>query len=426
MPFRIIRNDITKVAADAIVNTANPRPVIGAGTDCAIYQAAGAQQLLAERRKIGNIPVGKAAVTSALNLPARYIIHTVGPKWVDGCSGEEAALRSCYSECLKLAESLDCESIAFPLLATGNYGFPKDLALKAATSVIYDFLMESDMMVYLVVFDRKAYDLSGKLFSDVHAYIDENYVSGAREAEYTGPDLGGGLGSALPDGAYDRRRERPQRPWHIYEEEAATDKEHLEELLSASISPASDAAYAPAPASTVPKAARASGSKAPKAARASGSAAPKAARASGSAAPKAARASASAAPAAGAGKAASLDEQLREAGETFREYLMKLIIERNLKNSEVYHGANISKQHFSKIMASDDYHPTKRTACALAISLRLSVQEANDLLEKAGMVLSRSSKFDIVIRYFLEHKLYNIIEDNIILDENGLELLGQS
>lgn len=184
MSFSIIRNDITRVYADAIVNTANPRSVIGSGTDRAIYTAAGEKELLAERRKIGDILPGKAAATPAFALNAKYIIHTVGPAWACGDHGERETLRSCYTESLRLASELGCESIAFPLIATGVYGFPRDLAISTATSVIYDFLMHHEMMVYLVVFDSKAYDLSSKIFQDVQAYIDENYVSEKRDEEY--------------------------------------------------------------------------------------------------------------------------------------------------------------------------------------------------------------------------------------------------
>ena len=129
MPFQIIRNDITKVKADAIVNTANPRPCIGRGTDSAIYAAAGEEQLLAERKKIGEIAPGQSASTDAFNLDAKYIIHTVGPAWVDGAHGERDILRSCYETSLELAAELKCKSIAFPLIASGVYGFPKDEAL---------------------------------------------------------------------------------------------------------------------------------------------------------------------------------------------------------------------------------------------------------------------------------------------------------
>ncbi|MCD8105564.1 MAG: macro domain-containing protein [Lachnospiraceae bacterium] len=184
MPFKIIRNDITRVKADAIVNTANPHPIYASGTDTAIYKAAGAELLLAERKKIGEMERGQAAVTPAFALPARYIIHTVGPAWVDGKHGEFDVLSACYENCLAKAAELHCESIAFPLIATGVYGFPKDRALQIAASVISHFLLSHEMQVILVVFDRHAFELSGKLFQDVDAFIDENYVSRQRKEEY--------------------------------------------------------------------------------------------------------------------------------------------------------------------------------------------------------------------------------------------------
>lgn len=154
MPFAVIRNDIAAVKADAIVNTANPKPAIGAGTDSAVYNVAGKEELLAARKKIGNIQPGMAAATPAFRLQAEYIIHTVGPVWMGGKNGEREILRSCYMESLKLAELLSCTSIAFPLISSGSYGFPKDVALTTATSAIYDYPMKHDMMVYLVVLDE--------------------------------------------------------------------------------------------------------------------------------------------------------------------------------------------------------------------------------------------------------------------------------
>ena len=156
MPFRIIRTNLTKVHADAIVNTANPMPVFGDGTDRAIYMAAGAEELLAERRKIGAISRGEAAVTKAFRLPARFIIHTVGPVWQGGDHGEFETLRSCYRKSLLLAEQLGCESIAFPLISTGVYGFPRDKALDIALSCFREHLKDSEIDIILVVFDRKS------------------------------------------------------------------------------------------------------------------------------------------------------------------------------------------------------------------------------------------------------------------------------
>ena len=171
MPFQIIRHDITKVHADAIVNTANPRPEYGGGTDYAVYQAAGAEALLAERKKIGRIAVGEANVTPAFRLNAKYIIHTVGPIWVDGEHREFENLASCYRKSLNLAQQLGCESIAFPLISTGTYGFPKDKALQIALDTVREFLTYSEMQVILVVFDRKAYELSAELGQDVRRFI---------------------------------------------------------------------------------------------------------------------------------------------------------------------------------------------------------------------------------------------------------------
>ena len=170
MPFQIIRNDITKVKADAIVNTANPNPVIGSGTDSAIYKAAGEKLLLKERQEIGEIAPGQVAYTDAFHLDAKYIIHTVGPAWVDGNHGERDILHSCYANALSKAAELSCNSIAFPLIATGVYGFPKDEALQIALSEINKFLLSHDVKVILVVFDRKAFELSGKLVGDIEEY----------------------------------------------------------------------------------------------------------------------------------------------------------------------------------------------------------------------------------------------------------------
>lgn len=320
MPFSIIRNDITKVEADAIVNTANPKARIGGGTDGAIYRAAGADALLAARRKLGDIPVGQAAATPAFGLNARYILHTAGPVWQGGTHGEAAALRSCYEQCLHLAARLGCRSVAFPLIATGVYGFPKDKAMQIATAVIYEFLMQQEMQVQLVVFDRAAYELSGRLFPNVQSYIDEKYAARQADLEYR------------------YRRERY----------AAT-----------------------------------------------------AVREDG-----------------------GLSGALARTESSFQEYLLALIRQKGLKNADVYHGANLSKQHFSKMLSAKHYKPTKSTVCALALSLHLDRAGADALLAKAGLVLTDNDRFDLAVQYFIDHRMYNIVSDNIALYENGLELLG--
>ncbi len=175
MPIRVFRNDITKVKTDAIVNSANPEPIIGGGAEAAIYEAAGKDLLLAERRKIGDIDPGEAFASPAFGLSAKYVIHTVGPIWVDGSKGEAAILRSCYETSLELAKSLGCKSIAFPFISTGTYGFPKDKAIEIAYSSINKFLKYNNMTVILVVYDKESFKISAKKFTDITAYIDEHF-----------------------------------------------------------------------------------------------------------------------------------------------------------------------------------------------------------------------------------------------------------
>ncbi|PSL41817.1 O-acetyl-ADP-ribose deacetylase (regulator of RNase III) [Planomicrobium soli] len=176
MPIEIIRNDITKMKVDVIVNAANSGLQMGGGVCGAIFQAAGAKELQAACDKIGHCPVGGAVITDAYRLDARFIIHTVGPVWRGGSQNEEELLRACYGNSLRLALENGCDSIAFPLISSGIYGYPKEQALHVAISEISAFLMEHEILVYIVVFDQKAFGLSGKLFHSIHQYIDEHYV----------------------------------------------------------------------------------------------------------------------------------------------------------------------------------------------------------------------------------------------------------
>ena len=192
MPLNIIRNDISKVKADAIVNTANANVAVGAGVDQAIYEAAGFDELLAERAKIGPMKPGQAAATPAFALDAKYIIHTIGPAWQGGNYHERETVASCYRESLRIADELHCESVAFPLISTGTFGFPKDEALRIAVNEISSFLFTHDMTVHMVVYDKEAFVISGKAFPDIKEFIEEEDVK-------------------PPESSYLRRRRRMQQ-----------------------------------------------------------------------------------------------------------------------------------------------------------------------------------------------------------------------
>ncbi|MBF1130432.1 MAG: macro domain-containing protein [[Eubacterium] sulci] len=323
MPFEIVRNDIVNMKVDAIVNTANPRPIIGAGTDKAVHDKAGARLLLA-RKEIGDIAVGEAAITPAFDLDANYVIHTAGPIWRDGKSSEEALLASCFKNSLRLAKEKECESIAFPLISTGSYGFPKPLALQIAVREISSFLMENEMQIYLVVFEKQSFELSEKLFKSVSSYIDENYVSDKMNLEYGTSKV--------------RRRDYEEMLLH----------ESSYEITS---------------------------------------------------------------------KMPNLDGMLNNLDRGFSETLLDLIDRTGKKDSEIYKKANVDRKLFSKIRNNADYRPSKTTAIAFAIALELNMDETNDLLSKAGLALSQSSKFDVIVRYFIENKKYDIFELNSVLFE---------
>lgn len=343
MPFEIVRNDITNMTVDAIVNTANPKPVIGSGTDAGIHAKAG-PALLEARKKIGNIPVGCSAITPGYGLDAKYVIHTVGPVWQGGGHEEETLLRQCYDSALNLALENRCKSIAFPLISTGNYGFPKDKALQIAIQAFSTFLLNHEMQIYLVVFHRDAFKLSEKLFRRVASYIDENYVASKETAEY---------GALFHRSNRSANRRRDTEYMEVCEDSAVLEK--------------------PLPC---------------------------------------------------ASKATSLEDMLKQADAGFTETLLKRIEKAGKKDSEIYKKANISKQHFSKIRSNPNYKPTKPTAIALALALELDLDATRDLIGRAGYALTGSSKFDLIIRYFIEQRNYNIIEINMALYEFDQPSLG--
>jgi len=185
MPLKIVRNDLTKMQVDVIVNTANPEPRYSHGTDTAVYKEAGEEELLEARRKIGYLEEGQAAITPGFKLPAKYINHAVSPFYVEGDSDVDEKLRDCYRKSLKLAAEHQCKSIAFPLIATGSYGYPKEEGMRIALDEINAFLLKHDMLIYLVVFDTAATKLGFQLYPDLEAYIDHNYVCDKRDVIFS-------------------------------------------------------------------------------------------------------------------------------------------------------------------------------------------------------------------------------------------------
>ena len=386
MPLQIVRNDITKMKTDAIVNAANTSLLGGGGVDGCIHRAAG-PELLAECRALGGCETGSAKITGAGKLPCRYVIHAVGPRWKGGFHGEREQLVSCYRTSLSLAKEKHCESIAFPLISSGIYGYPKDQALQIAVSTISEFLLENDMTVYLVIFDKKSFQISEKLFTGIAQYIDDHYAK-----EHS-----------------DNHSERLRRLNQFRKKEYSSDEPQA---------PQSDFNNTFMPRAAAPSA---SSMPDPDAAPAS----PEAQQDFSSASYRAGKTPVSASrrlP--GRKKAGSLKEALGEIDGSFSEMLLRKIDEKGMTDAQCYKKANVDRKLFSKIRSNPLYKPSKPTAIAFAIALELSLDETKDLLMKAGFALSHSSKFDIIIEYFIENENYNIFEINEALFAFDQSLLG--
>lgn len=323
MPLHIIRNDITKIECDAIVNAANSSLLGGGGVDGAIHKAAG-KALLEECKSLGGCATGNAKITKGYKLPCKYIIHTVGPAWQGGTNGEKAMLESCYRNSLRLALEYKCESVAFPLISSGVYGYPKADALRVATDMITEFLCHYDMTVYIVIFDKKSFAISEKLFADVESFIDDVY---AEEHSYTGNRTSNSFNKCMP--------------------------------MMASCD-----------------------------------------------------------------KSISLNDMIFEIDESFSQMLIRKIDETGMTDAECYKKANVDRKLFSKIKNDINYHPKKTTAVAFAIALELNISEATELISKAGYSLNHSNKFDIIIEYFITHKIYDIFKINETLFAFDQMLLG--
>ncbi len=354
MPFEIVRNDITRMRVDAIVNAANSTLLGGGGVDGAIHRAAG-RELLEECRTLGGCETGQAKVTKGYRLPCRYVIHTVGPVWEGGTKNEKALLASCYTVSLHLAAEYGCESVAFPLISSGVYGYPKEEALKVATDAIRDFLLSHDMNVFLVIFDKASFAISQRLYAHIRAFIDDAYAGPFyEEAESRRRYLGNTLFPAA------------RAPWESESLPLAP-----EETEEAPIEAAWDGDW---------------GEKA------------------------------SAGP--------SLEDYLKRMDEGFREMLLRKIDEQGMTDAECYKLANVDRKLFNKIKNQPEYRPGKSTVLAFAVALRLPLAETEEMLKKAGFSLSHSSKFDLIVEFFIRQGNYDIFEINEALFAFDQKLLG--
>ena len=385
MPFQIVRNDITKMQVDAIVNTANPFPGYGSGIDTAVYEAAGVDELLAKRHEIGSVAPGTSFITDGYRLPAKYIIHTVGTAWHGGGEGEEDVIRSCYKSVFMLALENDIESLAIPLLASGSYGFPKGIALRIALSEIEGFMSDHDLDLYLVVFDEKSFVLSSELYGDIDSYISENYVEEKELEEYSGdfstpeyrglPETGISVRSFF-GGSFAESRKA-----------SAADEDLAEEAMSEANEGLAEEAMSEADEGLAKKAIPVAMAPSFRADR-------------------------------------SLDDVVNDLDKTFMELVFSFADSKGMTDVEVQKKANLDRKAFSKLKCGTTKNPSKSTALALAIALELSLDDTKDLLSRAGLALSPCSKQDVIVQYFIEREAYDIFEINIALFEHGEQALG--
>ena len=363
MPLLLVRNDITKMTVDAIVNAANPSLLGGGGVDGAIHRAAG-PELLKECRTLGGCQTGDAKITGAYRLHAQYVIHTVGPIWRGGGCGEEHLLRSCYGRSLELAADHGCETVAFPLISSGVYGYPKAEAFRVAAEAIEAFLRDHDLTVYLVLFDKAAF-LLGDRFGDVKSFIDDAYA----EAEEKRPRNQKNVRWA---------REPREDAAAVYSEDACC----------------FEGAAVPMPAAAPPPELKIAAKKAKP-------------------------------PTLEPRKAdKDLDELLRQLDEGFSRTLLRLIDQKGLTDVQCYKKANISRKLFSKLRSDPDYRPSKTTAVAFALALELTLPETQQLLSRAGYTLSHSYLADIIVEACIRKGVFNVLDVNELLFSYDQPLLG--
>lgn len=359
MPLQIIRQDITKMKVDAIVNTTNEEMVGYSGVDFAVHEGAGAE-LDKECSQLAPLGLGTAKLTKGYNLDAKYIIHTSGPIWQGGLAGESIILKSCYLESLKLAVENGCESVAFPLISSGTYGYPKDKVLKFAVQVITEFLFTHELTVYLCVFDRTSYEFSKELFNEISEFIDDDYGFKAKT----------GFTHRFNKRAANRRYDSCE------EEKVTADFSECDVLEERVPMPCmAPCAPMPAPCSSVDGKSLEEYMKAMD-----------------------------------KSFAYKLFDYIDSKGMTDVECYKKANVDK-----KTFSKIKCNPQ---------SYKPSKQTAVAFAIALELSLDETQDLLSSAGLTLSRSFVFDKIIRYFIQKGNYNIFEINEALFEFDQVLLG--
>lgn len=366
MPLIIQRDDITSLQVDGIVNAANPHLSMGGGVCGAIFQKAGKSQLEKACTALAPVKTGSAVITSGFQLPSTYIIHAVGPIYSQHSPEEsETLLGQTYKEALEIAKNHHMESVAFPLISSGHYGFPKEKALEIARKTITSFLEQEDLLVYLTIFDKESFTLSESLLGPIESYIQANYVElweekeSSRRRDYEEDlndlDVIEPLFSAEPP------------PVAI---EKKTDTTNI--LRSASIVSAPEISHFPLPLSN-----------------------------------------------------ATMDRDFFAVDEPFSVVLLKLIDQKKKTDVEVYKKANIDRKLFSKIRTVPQYTPSKPTILALAIALELNLDETTDLLQCAGYALSHSRKFDVIVEYFITRSSYDIFQINEVLFQYDQVLLGK-
>jgi O-acetyl-ADP-ribose deacetylase (regulator of RNase III) len=403
MPFTIVQSDITKMRVDAIVNAANTALQMGGGVCGAIFWAAGARELQAECDAIGGCETGKAVITKGYALPAKYVIHTPGPVYAGGGHGEAEALRSCYASSLELAKENACASIAFPLISSGIFGYPKREALHVATQAIRSFLHAvgtdggsdggsgssgsganagEEMDVYLAVMDKSMVEVGAELLGGVEAYIGVNLATlGDSPIRPSAPPPGSIRRATSSDGRareMDIREARPPTGAQSQGYITAQASPRMAGIGPIVSRPAGIDSIVGHPAGIGPIVGRPSG----------------------------------------------LDAIVGHLDEPFSQTLLKLIDAKGRTDADVYKRANLDRRHFSKIRSNMGYAPSKKTAVALAVALELNMAETRDLLERAGYALSRSQKFDIIIEYFIQNRNYDIYEINEVLFHYDQPLLG--